>query len=263
MEGAEIGGLMVSICLFGAVLYSRTSPLRRLALSTGMNSALMGTATALTTFLIIRSPFGRRSGAHFNPAVTLSFLLLGRICLWDAICYIAAHFVGAVVGVLIARQLIGTRLAEPSVQYLVTIPGSHGEGVAFLVELALAGVLMAIVLYSSNHRGLSRMTPIFVATLTVVYFVACPSISGFGVNPARTFASALFAWIWQGIWIYITAPCLGMLMAAGIYQAAMGAESVYCAKVFHDLRSSCPFPCRFDQMEDTWHVSSSDSASCE
>jgi aquaporin Z len=248
MEGAEIGGLMLSICFFGALFYSSKSPLLDLSLSRATSSALMGAAIALTTFLIIRSPFGRRSGAHFNPAITLSFLLLGRMRRWDAMCYVAAHFVGGAVGVLIAQQCFGAQLSETSVRYLVTVPGSYGEGTAFLAELILSGLLMSVVLFASNHRLLTRLSPVFVASLTIFYYAACPSISGFSVNPARTFASAVFAWIWQGIWIYFTAPCVGMLVAAGIYVAAMGRERVYCAKVFHDVRSPCPFPCHFDRL---------------
>ncbi len=248
MEGAEIGGLMLSICFFGALLYSSKSPLRYLALSPPANSALMGTAIALTTYMIIRSPFGRRSGAHFNPAITVSFLWLGRIRRWDAACYVAAQFVGGVMGVLIAQQLFGAQLSETSVRYLVTVPGSYGEGTAFLAELMLSALLMGVVLYAANHRLLNRLSPIFVSLLTIFYYTACPSISGFSVNPARTFSSALFAWIWQGIWIYFTAPCLGMLTAAGMYIAAIGGDRVYCAKVFHDVRSTCPFPCQFERL---------------
>jgi aquaporin Z len=208
----------------------------------------MGTAIAITTFLIIRSPLGRRSGAHFNPAVTLTFFWLGRVHRWDAGCYIIAHFVGAVAGVLAARQILGVRLSAPPVRYLVTLPGSHGSPIAFLGEYLLSAILMGVVLYGSNHRLLTRFTPVFVALLTVSYFAFSSSISGFSVNPARTFSSALFAWIWQGIWIYFLAPCLGMLTAATIYIRSMGPNSVYCAKVFHDLRSTCPFPCHFERV---------------
>jgi aquaporin Z len=66
MEGMEIAILMASTCISGALIYSRDSPLRSMNLSHTSRSMLMGTAIAITTFLIIRSPFGRRTGAHFN-----------------------------------------------------------------------------------------------------------------------------------------------------------------------------------------------------
>src|SRR5262245_21508225 len=88
MEGTEIGVLMLSTCIWGTLIYSNDSPLTSLGLSQAFKSMLMGTAIAITTFLIIRSPFGRRSGAHFNPSVTLTFLWLGRIHRLDAVCYV-------------------------------------------------------------------------------------------------------------------------------------------------------------------------------
>ncbi len=246
MEGTELGSLMLSTCIFGTLLYSNDSPMNYLAPSRGVRSLLMGTVIAMTTFLIIRSPFGRRSGAHFNPAVTLAFLWLRRIHRWDAACYVVAHFVGAVVGVLVAHEILGVRLSSAPVRYLVTLPGTYGRPMAFIAEFVLSGLLMGVVLYASNHRLLARFSPILVALLTISYFALCSSISGFSVNPARTFSSALFAQIWEGIWIYFSAPCLGMLMSAAIYIRAMGSNRVYCAKVFHDRQSSCPFPCHFD-----------------
>src|SRR5262249_15636454 len=155
--------------------------------------------------------------AHMNPSVTLTFLWLGRVHRWDAAWYIMAHFIGAIAGVLAARQILGLRLSDPSVQYMVTVPGEHGSAITFLGEFLLSAVLMAAVLDSSNHRRLAGFTPTIVAILTILFFVLSPSKSGFSVNPARTFSSALFAANWQGLWIYFAAPCLGMLSAAAIY----------------------------------------------
>ncbi|MBB5066271.1 aquaporin Z [Granulicella mallensis] len=249
MEFSGTGALMFCICLFGTLLYSNASPLARFALSRPENAAAMGMCVASTTLLIIRSPFGRRSGAHFNPAMTLSYLWLGRIHLWDALSYVAAQFSGALAGVCIARQLLGLSLSADPVHYVVTVPGSYGSGAAFIAEFLLSALLMGVVLFATNHRTLARFSPLLVAAVTVFYFAICSSISGFSVNPARTFSSAIFAGIWWGIWIYFIAPCLGMLAAAGIYIRTFGPSRVYCAKVFHDLHSTCPFPCRFADLE--------------
>jgi aquaporin Z len=249
MEAAEIGLLMFCVCLAGTVLYSSDSPLQRFPLSAGERSSLMGLAVALTTFLLIRSPFGRRTGAHLNPAITVAYLWLGRIHRWDAVCYVAGQFAGGLGGVFLAYQVLGHHLSAPPVSYVVTLPGGYGDAIAFLAEFLLSGLLMGVVLFSTNHRRLARFSPLFVALLTVCYFVLCSSISGFSVNPARSFSSAFFAWIWQGIWIYFTAPCLGMVTAAALYVRSMGPSRVYCAKVFHDLESPCPFPCRFVQLQ--------------
>src|SRR5262245_37641694 len=247
MEGTELGAFMVSTCICGTLIYRNESLLNSLALSPLFESSLMGLAMATTVFLIIQSPFGRRSGAHFNPAVTLTFFWLGRMHRWDATFYIAAQFGGAVAGVLAARGILGLRLSASPVQYMVTLPGKYGSTTAFVFEFLLSTLLMSTVLYASNHRLLVRFTPVLVALLTVLYFVLSSSISGFSVNPARSLSSALFAWIWSGIWIYFSAPCLGMLTAAAIYIKWLGSDRVYCAKVFHDTRSICAFDCHFQR----------------
>jgi aquaporin Z len=249
MEGTEIASLMLSICVFGTLLYSSDSPFTNyFVISRAIRSVLMGIAIAAATYLIIRSPFGRRSGAHFNPAITVTFLWLRRIHHWDAVCYVSAHFVGAVVGVAIAREIFGVCLSSAPVLYLVTLPGAYGRLPAFIAEFLLSGLLMGVVLYAANHRRLTQLSPIFVALLPIFYFGLCSSISGFSVNPARTFSSAFFAWMWQGIWIYFLGPCLGMLASAAIYIRGSEWDRVYCAKVFHDRQSPCPFPCHFDRL---------------
>ncbi len=248
MEFTELGALMLSTCGFGTLLYSTHSPIKHLNLSISLRMLLMGIAVAITTFLIIWSPFGRRSGAHFNPAITLTYFWLRRVHRWDAAWYILAQFAGGLAGVLAARGILGMQLSAPPVQYMVTVPGNHGNLVAFVGEFCLAGLLMGIVLYASNHRRFVRFSPLLVALLTVCYYTYSSSISGFSVNPARSFSSAMFAWIWQGIWIYFLAPCSGMLTAAAVYIRIMGANRVYCAKVFHDMRSPCPFPCHFERV---------------
>jgi aquaporin Z len=120
VEGTELGSLMLSTCIVGTLLYSTDSPLNYLELSRGFTSVLMGTAIAMTTFLLIRSSFDRRSGAHFNPAVTLAFLWLRRVHRWDALYYVVAHFAGAILGVAVAHEILGVHLSSTPVRYLVT-----------------------------------------------------------------------------------------------------------------------------------------------
>jgi aquaporin Z len=248
MEAAELCVLMFCICLFGTVIYSGASVLKDLALSGTAKSFLMGVAVALTTLLIIRSPFGRRTGAHFNPAITLAYFYLGRVHRWDTLYYIGFQFIGGFVGVFSAHQLLGKRLSSPPVCYVITVPGERGNLIAFAAEFLLSGFLMTVVLFATNHRRLTRFSPIIVAFVTVFYYGLCSSLSGFSVNPARSFSSAIFAQIWHGIWVYFIAPSFGMLAAASIYVRSEGRHNVYCAKVFHDLQSVCPFPCNFDRL---------------
>jgi aquaporin Z len=209
----------------------------------------MGVAISTATYVIVRSPFGGRSGAHFNPALTLAYFALGRIHRWDALAYIAAQFIGGSIGVSVSHALFGISLSKLPVLYVVTLPGRYGYLYALLTEFSMSFIVMEVVLIVSNHRRLSKYSPLFVAFVTVFYFALCTSISGYSVNPARSFSSALFAHIWDGIWIYFLAPSFGMLTAAALYKRVMGGDRIYCAKVFHDLKSVCPFDCRFEQLE--------------
>src|SRR5690348_10206988 len=94
IEAWCLGTFMISACFFGVLLFHPGSP--AIALPTMFRDILMGIAMGTTAVLIIRSPLGKRSGAHFNPAVTLTFYRLGKIGGVDAIAYIAAQFMGGV-----------------------------------------------------------------------------------------------------------------------------------------------------------------------
>ncbi len=250
MEAAEMAMLMLCICLAGSLLYGRYSAVANLGFSWLARSAIMGAIVAGGTFLIIRSPFGRRSGAHFNPALTVAYYSLGRIHHWDAFSYVMAHFLGGIAGVFFGHLLLGANLSEAPVRYVVTLPGRNGTMIAFLAELITSFALMEVVLLATNHRKLARYTPLFVALVTVFYYMLAMSLSGYSVNPARSFSSALFARVWQGIWIYFVAPGFGMLAAATLYKKVAGADRIYCAKVFHDFESNCPFNCRIAELYD-------------
>src|SRR5713226_9052868 len=88
MEAAGLGLFMVSACVFATLLESPGSPARRAIPSDFLRRALMGLAMGLTAVGIIYSPWGQRSGAHINPAVTFTFLRLRKIEPWEAFFYI-------------------------------------------------------------------------------------------------------------------------------------------------------------------------------
>jgi aquaporin Z len=113
--------------------------------------------------------------------------------------------------------------------------------------------MMTVVLISSNRVALASFTWLLVGSLVMLYVIVFSPVSGFSVNPARTFSSAIVAHIWTAIWLYFSAPVLGMLTAAGLYVFWSGPETVYCGKIYHDLHSPCPFRCRFRQLTQTPH----------
>jgi aquaporin Z len=195
----------------------------------------------LTAFFIFYSPWGKQSGAHINPSVTLTFLRLGKIQLCDALFYIAAQFAGAVLGVLLVAQFLREEISDPTVRYVVTIPGPWGPWVAFIAEFIMAAGMMSAVLYFSNNSRLSRYTGFVASVLVAVYITLEAPISGMSINPARSFGSAFPSGIWDFFWIYLTAPLLGMLTAGELYLWCKGRHSVKCCKLHHDNDKRCIF----------------------
>ena len=161
-----------------------------------LRRALMGLAMGLTAIGIIYSPWGQRSGAHMNPAVTLTFLSLGKIAPWDALFYVLFQFLGGIAGVLLASVLIGPPLQHSAVNYVVTAPGPAGPRVAFVAEFVISMLMMSTVLWVSNSRRLSRFTPLFAGTLVATFITFEAPLSGMSMNPARTFGSAFPAGEW-------------------------------------------------------------------
>ncbi len=209
-EAAELATFMVSACLFTALLFTHPH-------NPWLARAAMGLAMALTAIAIIKSPPGKASGAHFNPAITLTFYRLGKIGAYDAAFYILFQFLGAIAGVGIAALLLGPIIATPQVNYAVTVPGLGGPIAAFAAETFMAALLMATVLITSNRPRVAPYTTYLVGFLIFNYILFFAPVSGFSINPARTVGSAVFAQVYTALWIYFVAPTLGMLGAAEVY----------------------------------------------
>jgi aquaporin Z len=192
---------------------------------------------------MIYSPWGQRSGAHMNPAVTLVFFRLGKMARRDFAGYVTAQFAGGVAGMAVAAGVLGHLVSDPSIHYVVTAPGPAGETAAFLAEGAMSFVMMMVVLLMSNWPGLGRWTGLCAGLLLWTYITIEAPLSGMSINPARTFGSALLARDFTGLWIYFTAPPLGMLLAAECYTRVPGMHRVMCAKLHHPRGPGCIFGC--------------------
>jgi aquaporin Z len=241
MEASLLGAFMVSACVFGALYEFPHSPVRQAISSQLLRRMLMGTSMGLTAIAIIYSPWGMQSGAHINPSVTFTFLRLGKIKSWDALFYIVSQLIGAVLGVAFVAVCLGKQLADPAVRYVVTVPGAEGPWVALVAEFVIAFGLMSTVLHFSNHHRLDRYTGLFAGLLVATYITIEAPFSGMSMNPARTFGSGFSAEVWSGLWIYLTAPPLGMLAAAELYLWRKGRSSVKCCKLHHNNDKRCIF----------------------
>ena len=261
-EGAELALFMISACFFDVLLYGTSSPVPHWLPNPLLRGLAMGASMGATAVLIIHSPMGKSSGAHFNPAITLTYFRLGKIAVWDAVFYIAAQFAGGVIGVGVAALLLGQELASPPVRYAITVPGRFGTAAAFAAEFFMSALLMAMVLWTSNRPKYAVFTSYSVGILITLYVLCFAPVSGFSINPARTVGSACFAHIWSALWLYFVAPIGGMFTAAQWYLARYGSHSVLCAKLHPAASYLCPFRCGFpDHCHGTMQTSQQADAS--
>jgi aquaporin Z len=248
IEAWALGTFMVSAGLATAIIERPEFGVTALIASADVRRLLIGLAMGVTAVALIYSPWGKRSGAHMNPAVTLTFLALGKVRRGDALGYIAAQFVGGVTGVALVLALLGERFAAPPVSFVLTQPG-HGPRLAFALEWLISCVLMTAVLALSSRPHAARYTGLAAGALVATFIALEAPYSGMSMNPARSFASAAVAGTWTNLWIYFLAPPLGMLTAAFVH-AQRGAVRTGCAKLVHGRDVRC-IHCGFEPLRRT------------
>ena len=241
IEALCLGVFMVSAGAFTVLLEHPDSPVHRAIANPDLRRALIGIAMGLTAVGLIYSPWGQQSGAHMNPAVTLTFFRLGKVPKWDALFYIAAQFIGGLLGVLLTRAMLGSRFADPAVNYVATVPGAAGVAAAFAGEVLISCGLMVVILFAINTPKFARCTGLFAGTLVALFITFEAPYSGMSINPARTVASALPSGVWTAGWIYFLAPIGGMLLAVEIRRVLVRGAQVACAKMNHHGNRRCIF----------------------
>jgi aquaporin Z len=233
IEAAALGTFMVSATVVTLAMESAASPLRAALPDADLRRALTGVCMGLTALLLIHSRWGRQSGAHMNPSVTLAFLSLGRVAPWDAVFYVLAQFLGGLAGVLLVYAVAGAALAAPEVNFAATRPGPAGAPPALAAEFAISAGMMLTVLTFAGRERWAPYTGYAAAVLVAIYIAIEAPLSGMSMNPARSLASALPGALFHHLWIYFVGPPLGMLAAAGLYAAATAGRRSGCAKLIH------------------------------
>lgn len=238
IEAWALGIFMISAGCFGVLLEASISPLPRAIENADVRRALGGLAMGLTAVVLIYSPWGKRSGAHMNPAVTLAFLRLRHIAPVDAFFYIVAQTIGGALGVLAALAMLGGAFSQPPVAFVATTP-MRGAALAFGAEFLISLLMMTMVLRASNSAQYMKYTGVFAGILVALFISIEAPYSGMSMNPARSLASALPAGQWGGFWIYVLAPICAMQLAAALHVRLRGASSVRCSKLMHTNDQRC------------------------
>jgi aquaporin Z len=224
-----------------ALMWAEGSAMRALIPSDALRRLLTGILFAGGATAVVLSPLGQRSGGHLNPAVTLAFWWKGQVPTLDAVCYVVAQTLGAVLGVYVVAAAGGQ--AAQSVQLGLTLPGEgYSVVAAFAAEIVITFLLVFLILFCVNDRRFAARTPYLAGSLVAsLVFVEAP-ISGTSLNPARSFAPALLTDLFQYNWIYWIAPPSGALVAVKVFGWLFdkGPRSG-CAKLYHTERYRCIF----------------------
>lgn len=205
---------MFAACLFTMLLEHPMALAHAWVPEPAVRRVLMGVAMGAIVLT-----FGLRSKAHYNPAMTFTFWLMGRVKAMDAFLRVLFQFVGGVAGTALARAVLGAAVEDSSVNYAATLPGPDGPWAAFAAEAFISFLLMTAILYLSRSVELQRYIPFAAGALVAVFITFEAPFSGMSMNPARTFASAVLAG--EPLWpfVYFIAPVAGMAAAAAIQGA--------------------------------------------
>ncbi len=149
--------------------------------------------------------FGKISMAHFNPAVSVGFLISGHITKKQFLYYLAAEVIGALLGSLFVLVVIGSEanLGANAPDYSYPLP------LIFGVEALASALLMAVIYVVVYTKGLRGFGGIVIGGIVGLDIFFLASISGASMNPARALAPALLSGVVANLWLYWTATFVG------------------------------------------------------
>ena len=238
--GAEaFGTFFLVLAILGVALYSIG----------GLGAGTVGVALAGGIALLGGiAAVGHVSGGHFNPAVTLGAAIGGRTAWRDVLPYWLAQLVGGVIASAVLYATIPSSalpvlqqsglIADATQQAFLTgtangfeehsplataTNGAFAFSVwsALIIEIVAVAIFVGVILGVTDKRSNSKLAPVAIGlTLTVLLLVVAPFTNA-GLNPARSFAAAVFAggWTWSQLWLFIVAPLAGAAIAALFYRA--------------------------------------------
>jgi MIP family channel proteins len=230
LYGSEIGTNMArsgvaelvgtAILIYAGTTVAVAASLEVQAIGTTLGSLAVPLTFGLALVALVAA-LGHVSGAHLNPAVTLS-LAATRKFPWDrAPIYLGAQLLGAIIGSIATWITLGAGARE---QAALASPGLTG-GVTFLqgffVEAAITFILVFVVIsVATDERVADTVAPVAVGfALAVGVFIGGP-VTGGSVNPARALGPIIVAWNnWDTALLYVLAPIVGGVLAAVLYDS--------------------------------------------
>ena len=201
-----IGTFVVVVLASGSVVLDAKS-----GGTLGLGFVALAPFVAVTTMVYA---FGKVSMAHFNPAVTVGFLITGHMQRNLLPLYFAAEISGAILASLFVKFVIGTEadLGATAPNYGVPIP------IIFGIEVLATALLVATILTVVHTKGLRDFGGLAIGAIVGLDIFFLSFISGASMNPVRSLAPALLSGDLGDLWLYLSAPFIGSALVATIYQ---------------------------------------------
>jgi glycerol uptake facilitator-like aquaporin len=206
--------ILTSILLFGVTTIVRfvvgSSPISHAFPQIHVELLIVGAAVGLLLTGLIKSPIGKISGGHMNPAISLAMWRFGVFPAIGILPYIAAQLLGSVSGVVAARAIWGRVVEQPPVLYAVIDPAPGWSAAPlFLAETVGMGVIVFAVGYFLSIPRLAPFVPWLVGTLIGLGIAILGTQTGGSLNPARQFGPAVISGHTDKLWVFLVAPMVG------------------------------------------------------
>ncbi len=194
---------------------------------TGGGVGLVGIALAHGLALSIAiSAFGRISGGHFNPAVTIGILIAKKMKGSDAVAWIISQLVGSTLAAFALTLILPSSATSAAHLGTPEVAAGIGQGAAILMEAILTFFLVTAVFMTAVDAGAPTSIAGFGIGLTVAFDILCGGpVTGASMNPARTFGPALAGGYWALHHVYWFGPILGAAVASFLYSAVFAKRS--------------------------------------
>jgi MIP family channel proteins len=185
----------------------------------GAGSGLLGVALAHAMVLgVMVSSFGHISGGHFNPAVTISVWVAGKIETARAGVYIVAQLVGAVAGAGLLRWVMPKEAWQNAHLGATLVSNLTGSRAALLEAILTFFLVITVFAVAIDDRGVFKSLAGLPIGLVLGFDILVGGpLTGASMNPARSFGPALVGGTWTDFWVYVVGPVLGGLIAASLY----------------------------------------------
>jgi len=175
------------------------------------------------TLMVVICAYGRVSGGHMNPAVTVGVLAAGAITAADAAGYIVSQIAGGVAAALLLRIVLGgvaTGLGTPELAHGLVLAGTPvtiTPAIGFVVEAVLAFFLVTVVLSTAIAGRAAHLAPVAIGLTLVFNILMGGALTGAAFNPARALGPMIVTGNLSDAWLYVLAPIVGAIVAAMLH----------------------------------------------